>query len=71
MLTHSMFIYAWPISLVRDLEHAVKRFIWSREKTKNKVVTVTWKNICNPLEKGVLGLRSIIGINEASNLKLA
>ncbi|KAI5414824.1 hypothetical protein KIW84_040331 [Lathyrus oleraceus] len=40
MLTCIMSVYVWSVSLVRVLEHTAKRFIWSGEKTKNKVVIV-------------------------------
>ncbi|XP_058746486.1 uncharacterized protein LOC131619404 [Vicia villosa] len=40
MLSHSMVIYAWPLSLIRDLERAIKRFLWSGDTSKQKVVTV-------------------------------
>lgn len=71
MLTHSMTFYTWLMSLIRDLERALKRLIWSGETSKNKVVIVAWNNICKPLEEGRLGIRSLIKLNEASNLKLA
>ncbi|XP_058759059.1 uncharacterized protein LOC131632302 [Vicia villosa] len=40
MLTHSIALYSWPISLIWDVECAVKRFIWSGKTTKNKIIMV-------------------------------
>ncbi|XP_058742332.1 uncharacterized protein LOC131614798 [Vicia villosa] len=71
MLTHSMSIYSWPISLIRRIEKAIKCFIWSGDSSKNKVVTVGWSSMCLPFNERGLGLRSIFKLNEASNLKLA
>ncbi|XP_058784485.1 uncharacterized protein LOC131659290 [Vicia villosa] len=71
MLTHSITVYAWPLSLLRDIERAFKRFIWSGDSSKSKVITVSWKNMCTPLAEGGLGLRSLVKLNEAFNLQLA
>ncbi|RHN73363.1 putative ribonuclease H-like domain, ankyrin repeat-containing domain-containing protein [Medicago truncatula] len=38
--------------------------------TKRKIVTVAWKKICAPYEEGGLNLRSLVCLNEATNLKL-
>ncbi|XP_058733807.1 uncharacterized protein LOC131605476 [Vicia villosa] len=70
MLTHSMSVYSWPTSLLRDLEGASRNFIWSGDTAKRKIVTVDWKNICKPISKGGLGIRSFLGLNEATNLRL-
>lgn len=66
-----MAIYAWPLSLIRDLQRAIKRFIWSDDSSKRKDVTVDWNTICLPIEEGSLGLRSVCKLNEAFKLKLA
>src|SRR4051812_21655408 len=42
MLIHNMYLYAWPMSLIWNLERAIKRFIWSRKTTDRKVITVAW-----------------------------
>jgi hypothetical protein len=70
MLIHSITVYSWPISLLKDLERCIKNFIWSGDITQRKLVTVAWKKLCRPFNEGGLGLRSLIKINEASNLKL-
>jgi hypothetical protein len=70
MLTHSMSIYSWPISLLKDIEKWTKNFIWSGDITQRKLVTVAWKKICKPYVEGGLGLRNLISLNEAFNMKL-
>jgi hypothetical protein len=70
MLVYSISIYSWPVSLLKDLERWIKNFIWSGDLDKRKLVTVAWKKVCRPLSEGGLGIRSLITLNEASNLKL-
>ena len=70
MLTHSMSIYSWPISLLKTIEKWFRNFLWSGEVTKRKLVTVAWKKVCKPYDEGGLGFRSLICLNESFNLKL-
>ncbi|GAU35044.1 hypothetical protein TSUD_30100 [Trifolium subterraneum] len=70
MLVYTISIYAWPISLLRELERWIKNFIWSGDINQRKLFTVAWKKVCKPYSQGGLGLRSLIILNEASNLKL-
>jgi len=70
MLLHTMAIYSWPVSLLRDIEKWIKKFIWSGDITKRKLVTVAWKNFCASYEEGGLNIRSLVCLNEATNLKL-
>nr|ABD32264.2 RNA-directed DNA polymerase, putative [Medicago truncatula] len=70
MLTHSITVYNWPTSLLKDLEKSIKNFIWSGDTSKRKLVTVAWKKLCRPFDQGGLRIRSLIQLNSASNLKL-
>lgn len=70
MLIHSITVYSWPISSLKDLERCIKNFIWSEDITQRKLVTMAWKMLYRPFDEGGLGLKSLIKINEASNLKL-
>ena len=70
MLTHSMSIYSWPISLLKTIEKWIRNFLWSGEITRRKLVTVAWKKVCKPYDEGGLGIRSLICLNESFNLKL-
>lgn len=70
MIIHSITVYSWPVSLLKNLEKYIKNFIWSGDISKRKLVTVSWKKVCKPYEEGGLGIRSLIRLNEASNLKL-
>ncbi|KAK2388551.1 hypothetical protein QL285_062226 [Trifolium repens] len=70
MLIYSISIYSWPTSLLKNLEKSIRNFIWSGDSDKRKLVTVSWKKTCRPYSQGGLNIRSLIQLNEASNLKL-
>jgi hypothetical protein len=70
MLIHSIAVYSWPVSLLKDLEKYIKNFIWSGDISKRKLVTVSWKKVSLPYDQGGLGIRSLIRLNEAANLRL-
>jgi hypothetical protein len=70
MLVYSISIYSWPISLLKGLERWIKNFIWSGDISQRKLVTVAWKKVCRPYDQGGLGIRSLIVLNESTNLKL-
>jgi len=69
MLLHTMTIYSWPISLIKDIEKWIKKFIWSGDIAKRKMMTVAWKRVCADYDEGGLGIKSLIRLNEATNLK--
>jgi ribonuclease HI len=70
MLTYSISIYSWPVSLLKDLERCIRNFIWSGDLDQRKLVTVSWKKVCRPMAQGGLNIRSLIQLNEASNLRM-
>jgi ribonuclease HI len=70
MLIYSISLYFWPVSLLKDIEKAVRNFIWSGDIDKRKLVTVAWKKICRPYSQGGLNIRSLTKLNKATNLKL-
>ncbi|KAK2445365.1 hypothetical protein QL285_016305 [Trifolium repens] len=70
MLTYSISLYSWPVSLLKDIEKCIRNFIWSGEVDKRKLVTTSWKKVCRPFSQGGLNLRSLTTLNKASNLKL-
>jgi len=71
MLTHSMAVYSWPKALLKDIDKWSRNFIWSGNTEIRKMVTVSWHKPCKPLEEGGLGIRSLVKLNEANNLKLS
>jgi len=69
-LVHSISVYSWLIALLKDLEKNIRHFIWSGEKEKRKLVTVAWHKVCKPLNEGGMGMKSLVNLNAAANLKL-
>ena len=70
MFTHTMSVFSWPTSLLREIEKWIKNFIWIGDINKRKLVTVAWKKVCVDTEEGGLGIRSLICLNQATNLRL-
>ncbi|WJX71700.1 hypothetical protein P8452_55669 [Trifolium repens] len=70
MIVYSISLYSWPVSLLKDLEKAIRNFIWSGDVDQRKLVTVSWKKVCRPFSQGGLNIRSLINLNKASNLLL-
>jgi len=69
MLQHTMVVYSWPISILKDIERWIKNFIWSGDTEKRKLITVSWKKNCSEFDEGDLSIKSLICLNEATNLK--
>jgi len=70
MMMYSISLYSWPVSLLKEVERYVRNFIWSGDKDKRKLVTVSWKKMCRPAAQGGLNLRSLQSLNAATNLNL-
>ncbi|KAI5435683.1 hypothetical protein KIW84_022199 [Lathyrus oleraceus] len=65
-----MFIYVWPVSLVRSIERVACNLIWIGDVSKSKTIIVAWKNICISVSEGGLRLKSLVALKEATKLKL-
>ena len=48
MLLHTILIYSWPSSLIKEIERYMRNFIWSGDLDKKKLVNVAWKKYCLP-----------------------
>lgn len=70
MLIHSFMVYLWPMSLLKKLDAAIKNFVYMGNIDSKKLVTVSWKTICQPFAIGGLGICSMKRINQAAMLKL-
>jgi hypothetical protein len=46
MLIQTMNVYIWPVSFLREMERWIKKFIWSGDISKRKMVNVVWKKVC-------------------------
>lgn len=58
------------MGLLRKVERAYINFIWTGDIHKRKLFMVAWKKACRPFIKGGLGIRSLVRLNEVTNLKL-
>ncbi|XP_057790987.1 uncharacterized protein LOC131008105 [Salvia miltiorrhiza] len=70
-LTHSMMIYRWPKSLIKELDAKCRNFIWSGDADKRHACTVAWARMCATKEEGGLGIRSFSTMNKSFLMKRA
>ena len=53
---YSFWVYKWPDSLIKELNKCIRKFLWTKSLFNRKLDTVAWKKVCQPIEKGGLGL---------------
>ncbi|KAK9275492.1 hypothetical protein L1049_022759 [Liquidambar formosana] len=70
MLLHTMAVYIWPSSLLKEMQQWIRNFIWASSTSKRKLVFINWDLVCSPKSEGGLGLRNLKAINQAAILKL-
>ncbi|KAI5415123.1 hypothetical protein KIW84_040542 [Lathyrus oleraceus] len=49
MLINSITIYAWPLSLIKELNKCIQNFLWSGDLNNMKLVTMVWSTIYTPI----------------------
>lgn len=49
MLINSITIYAWPLSLIKELNKCIQNFLWSGDLNSMKLVTMVWSTIYTPI----------------------
>ncbi|XP_057779759.1 uncharacterized protein LOC130998351 [Salvia miltiorrhiza] len=54
-ITHSMMVYKWPRSLLKDLDEKCRNFIWTGDVRKTPSCSVSWSRVCAIKEEGGLG----------------
>lgn len=47
-----------------------RNFAWTCNLNNKKLVIVGWKPICSPISRDGIGLRSLLHLNDSSNIKL-
>ncbi|KAF6136894.1 hypothetical protein GIB67_018933 [Kingdonia uniflora] len=67
---HNMVIYKWPRSLIKGGDNIIRNYIWTGDPTKRKGVTLKWEKVCEPVNEGGLGVRSLGEVNNAMLCKL-
>ncbi|XP_057790907.1 uncharacterized protein LOC131008020 [Salvia miltiorrhiza] len=70
-IVHTMMIYKWPSSLIKELDSCCRNFIWMGNINKKPTCAVSWERVCAIKEEGGLGIRSFKMMNESFLMKLA
>lgn len=71
ILTHTILVYSWPVTLLTEIEKVARNFIWTTSIVKRKLCVAAWCKMCKLKSHGGLGFRSLLRLNEAASLKLA
>lgn len=51
-LTHSMMVYRWPRKLLKQVDRAMRNFIWKGNISLKSYGTVSWSRACAPYSEG-------------------
>lgn len=68
-LVHSMMVYRWPGSLLKELDSAIRNFLWTGDVSQRGNVMVAWSRCCAPKSKGGLGMKSLVTMKKAYLLR--
>ncbi|KAJ9535280.1 hypothetical protein OSB04_un001622 [Centaurea solstitialis] len=58
-------LFLLPVSVVKEIEKLMRRFLWSSGDAIKGKAKVSWKEVCLPKGKGGLGIRSLKCWNKA------
>lgn len=58
-------LYQAPASVLCTMESLQRDFLWGSRQGKQKIHWVGWSNICNSVNQGGLGIRSMRELNKA------
>ncbi|XP_077214052.1 uncharacterized protein LOC143848883 [Tasmannia lanceolata] len=58
-----------PRSVLEKIEKIFRDFFWSGCKRERKWQNISWETICKPKREGGLGIRSLIDMNRAAQIK--
>ncbi|XP_026396889.1 uncharacterized protein LOC113291584 [Papaver somniferum] len=67
---HFMAVYKWPCTVIKQVERAIKKFLWSGDAEKCKYFTVLYDDLCLPKREGGLGIKKLNDVNRAMLMKL-
>lgn len=70
-IIHSMAIYKWPSSIIKENNTKIRNFLWSGNFEKRKQIVVKWETMNRPKREGGLGRRHLKNINLSMLMKLA
>ncbi|KAM5548588.1 hypothetical protein ABKV19_000149, partial [Rosa sericea] len=69
VLIYSFQIYSWPRSLLKTVQRWIRNFFWTGDPLKKGATLVSWDKVCQPKDRGGLGLKNIVVLNQALLLK--
>ncbi|XP_058733339.1 uncharacterized protein LOC131604944 [Vicia villosa] len=57
-------------STVKQISKWMRNFLWSGNLEQRKIVTVAWKECCQSMKEGGIGIKSLYSYNQATNFHL-
>ncbi|XP_026433075.1 uncharacterized protein LOC113330483 [Papaver somniferum] len=67
---HSMAFYKWPCTVIKQVERAIRNFLWSGDAEKRKYFTFLYDDLCLSKREGGLGIKKLNDVNRAMLMKL-
>ncbi|XP_026428826.1 uncharacterized protein LOC113324751 [Papaver somniferum] len=67
---HSMDVYKWTCTFIKQVERAIRDFLWSRNAEKRKYFMVLCDDLCLSKSEGGLGIKKLNDINRAMLMNL-
>ncbi|KAJ0766710.1 putative reverse transcriptase zinc-binding domain-containing protein [Helianthus annuus] len=64
-------LYKVPVGVVNKLEVIIRKFLWGGTGRDRKLNWVSWDRVSSPIDRGGLGIRNLLSINNALLLKWA
>ncbi|GKB14013.1 RNA-directed DNA polymerase, eukaryota, reverse transcriptase zinc-binding domain protein [Tanacetum coccineum] len=62
-------VFKLPKLVIKDIEKLFKGFMWNNGELQRGKVKIAWKEICQPKQNGVLGLKPLDNLNKALLVK--
>ncbi|XP_077232359.1 uncharacterized protein LOC143869136 [Tasmannia lanceolata] len=62
--------YNIPKEILLEIEKIFRNFLWGGFDQQNQYSPIAWASVCRPKREGGVGIRSVVDINRASQLKL-
>ncbi|XP_026378693.1 uncharacterized protein LOC113273144 [Papaver somniferum] len=60
---HFMAVYKWPCTVIKQVESAIRNFLWSGDAEKRKYFTVLYDDLCLSKREGGLGIKKLNDVN--------
>ena len=58
-------LFTIPKAVAARLESIQRNFLWGSFEGSFKYLLMDWDNVCSPVERGGLGIRSVVSFNQA------